>query len=651
MANEKIEIDIVLNDGSIAKGFAKINEEAKKSEGFLNDAFKILTGVQLSNAVDRVASGLKGLFNDAIREAIQGEEAINQLTSSMQSAGTYTNAAVESFQKLADRLQTTTKFSDDAVLSAGALARNFTKTNDQAEKLTEAAVQLSAATGRDLNTSIEQLGGTLTGTAGRLGKVVPELNGLTEASLRSGAAIDVVFNRFAGTAERQLNTFGGAIALAKNQFNNFLEDLGNQIIRNPTFIAALKGFGDFFNNVINNFSGNATKSRSIIDSVVIAGVDGFTLLAKAVAFVGNNIDSIKLGFTSLYLVVLKANQGILDFDLAVSRLGNKIGTTSDAYLEKSKKLNEANQQSIKNAEALGDTIAESQLKNAGQFDFLIKEADRLKNSVIEASKQIGLVKVNQAPDQKGTSNINIVDQKALDEEFKKVLALQDKAFAAKDEILKLGESLNFVDISPFTDGLASGFDILNEKSASSLEKMISNFDSAKQQIQGSAAQINQAIANGLANGISNGIQAFVNAIANGENAFKAFADSILQTFGDLAIQLGTFFVAQGLASLLMRFLDPTGTIAAGLGLIALGSVMKAFFAGGKSSASKGGAAGGSITPPLTPATPVSGVSDNVADTQSKVQVIVEGNIFDSDATGLRIATILKEQGFANAVRA
>jgi hypothetical protein len=93
-------------------------------------------------------------------------------------------------------------------------------------------------------------------------------------------------------------------------------------------------------------------------------------------------------------------------------------------------------------------------------------------------------------------------------------------------------------------------------------------------------------------------------------------------------------------------------IAAGLGLILAGTFVKSL------AGRLGGSAapGSSLTAPGTGATPTSGggpangsTSDNLKDKSAAVQVVVQGNIFDSDATGLRIANILKEVGFTNSV--
>jgi hypothetical protein len=91
---------------------------------------------------------------------------------------------------------------------------------------------------------------------------------------------------------------------------------------------------------------------------------------------------------------------------------------------------------------------------------------------------------------------------------------------------------------------------------------------------------NRIIRNALANALSGGIQNIVNSLAKGENIFKNFSAFILQTFGDLAIQLGQFFILEGLATLALLGTNPGAMISTGAALVALGAILKSFSSGG-----------------------------------------------------------------------
>jgi TP901 family phage tail tape measure protein len=156
--------------------------------------------------------------------------------------------------------------------------------------------------------------------------------------------------------------------------------------------------------------------------------------------------------------------------------------------------------------------------------------------------------------------------------------------------------------------------------------------------------LNEAVRRGFARALSSGVQAFVTALVKGENALEAFGKAFIGVIGDLAIQLGTMIVASSLGLMSLFSGDPAGGIAFGLGLIAIGSLLKALSGGGFEGAGVG-PGNDSVTAPILG----DDLTDSLQNQGPKVQVTIEGNIFDSDSTGLRIAEILREQGLNNAV--
>jgi hypothetical protein len=194
-------------------------------------------------------------------------------------------------------------------------------------------------------------------------------------------------------------------------------------------------------------------------------------------------------------------------------------------------------------------------------------------------------------------------------------------------------------------GNKSLFEDLSGKSKSNLEKIktdiVSFVQNSKQQLQ----QFNDAINNAFARAISTSIQVLVTSLAKGENALANFAKAFLGVLGDLAIQLGTLLIAggQGLGALFTG--NPAGAIGFGVALVAIGALLKTLSSDGL------GTAG---VPPAQDAVtaPIIGdgnLSDGLREAGAAVQVNIQGDVFDSEETGLRIADILKDQGFSNAV--
>ena len=152
----------------------------------------------------------------------------------------------------------------------------------------------------------------------------------------------------------------------------------------------------------------------------------------------------------------------------------------------------------------------------------------------------------------------------------------------------------------------------------------------KEQMAKVAAQTASIVKNGLAKGIAGGIQNIVQSLAKGENVFENFGKFLLSTIGDLAIQLGTFFIAQGIAVEAMNAVSGTGAIVAGAALVALGSLLKSFSGGGGSASASAPSGGGASTPAFASANEPTGefVEEGVA-TATPTTVVnfnVDGNI-------------------------
>jgi hypothetical protein len=156
--------------------------------------------------------------------------------------------------------------------------------------------------------------------------------------------------------------------------------------------------------------------------------------------------------------------------------------------------------------------------------------------------------------------------------------------------------------------------------------------------------LNDALYSTFKSGITNSIASFAGALAKGEDAFGAFAKGFLGMLGDMAIQLGStlLFAGDGMQSLFA--FQPAGAIAAGIGLIAIGGILKAF-------ASSGGPQGGGGGVASSPSNAGGAITENPSledkKAQTSVIVNVQGNILDRKEAGLELIEIMNEHFSAN----
>lgn len=289
------------------------------------------------------------------------------------------------------------------------------------------------------------------------------------------------------------------------------------------------------------------------------------------------------------------------------------------------------------SKVFGDSFNNMRIAAEISIDSTNQALDKLFNKILDARDEIR--KPFESP--KAPPGLSPEELKAA--------ALQTNIDNLKKSIFRLRADAIATLLPLFSDpqtvfGHKSIFETLEEKGVEALnnlkKELIAFTNKSVQQIQ----QLNEAVRNGFARAMSSSIQAFVSALANGENALEAFGKAFIGTIGDLAIQLGTMIIASGIALLNLFEGNPAGAIAFGAGLVAIGSLLKALSGSGFSG---GGVPSGNdaVTSPILD----NDFSDDLRGQGPNVQVTIMGDIFDSDATGLRIAEILREQGINNAV--
>lgn len=153
-------------------------------------------------------------------------------------------------------------------------------------------------------------------------------------------------------------------------------------------------------------------------------------------------------------------------------------------------------------------------------------------------------------------------------------------------------------------------------------------------------------------GMSRSIQSFVGSMMKGGGGFENFGKQVLGIVGDMAIQIGNFLIAAAIpieAMIKNIFTAPAAMLAGGIALIALGSLIKGFSGSGGGGGSSAGASVAGSTTDTTEELPdaFSGEEDDVGpesiEKQQMVQLVVHGNIMDSEETGTHLLNILNQE--------
>lgn len=185
-----------------------------------------------------------------------------------------------------------------------------------------------------------------------------------------------------------------------------------------------------------------------------------------------------------------------------------------------------------------------------------------------------------------------------------------------------------------------------ESQDASTQGFADGFVQGMQRISQSAKQMGSIVANTFKSGIGNAFASMGAALVKGEDAFGAFGKAILSMLGNIAIQMGQFYIAAGIAAMWLNPAQGIGMIAAGAALSLLGGVLQALGGGGAAAAaSAGGSSAGAANAAVasgedTIFTPTA--DEERAAPETGVQIIVQGNILDRRETGLELAKVLSE---------
>jgi len=284
------------SDGAVA-AFKKLAREGQES---LEKVGKI--GAALGGAFDFVKKGafiaiggltaVAGAAAAAVAAAAADEKSQKLLADQLIKSADATLAQVSATELFIEKAMLATGIADDELRPAFGNLVRATNDVEKAQSLFTLALDISAATGRDLEAVTLGLGRAATGQIGALTRLGIPLDEGAKKSKDFGAILKTLQDQFGGAAATAADTFSGRVKILKTGLGEVVEEIGFALL--PTaekFVAFLT------NNLL---------------PALKAAVDGFKEkgLSGAVAYFGaafgdmtfsvlNRIESIILGFYEL----------------------------------------------------------------------------------------------------------------------------------------------------------------------------------------------------------------------------------------------------------------------------------------------------------------------------------------------------------------
>lgn len=611
MADDKIVIEIELDDGSVQKGFLKIEKSAQEAgDGIAKGLGKGIEGAGLGKlavaaagiaAAFKLVNGAIDLLGNAIRGAAAEADSINRLNTALALTGKFSQESAANLLNFSNELQASTKFANDAVLEVSALIQTLGNLDEQGlKRATKASLDLATALGIDVNSAATLVGKAANGNVEAFKRYGVEIQkGTTDAETFANA-LKSLETRFGGASEAAAQTFTGSLAKLENVFGDVLENIGFAITQSPALIAVftsvsaiLVRLGDAIatsigsRDILKPFISGAIEAAAVITSVFGPALELVFGVGEAL------VRSMTTGLRSVFAGLTAIGAGI---EAIINKVfGTESTTLTNAFNQSLTDLNES-------AEATS-TFLGSEFKTSVTEGALSAMAE-LKGAVDATNGSLNTLNTT-------TQNVGITAAPAL---TPMQLAIQD--------------------LNANAGTLGQTFSLVGQGVVDSANKMA---------LEGSAAfkRMGDTALKGLGSAVGNAFSAFGAALVKGENALKAFTNAFLQSIGQSAVALGTEFILRGTAYLFVPGLQSLGgpLIAAGAGLAAFGGALSAVGGGGAPATSGGGGAGqssgefgtvGELPDTVAPAKP-----------QNQIAVNIQGDVLDSQDTGLRIVDILR----------
>ena len=234
MADGSVEIKTELGTEGVEKGVKKINQEInkiekeaekttkktagnfKKLDTVMNEASNTASGFanKISNAASSgglyVATAVGAIsatkkLGEVMRECTDAykvqEKAEKALEIAARNNPYLDGQAVAGLKAFASELQSVSEIGDETSIKLMAQLAAAGRTESQIKDIMKAAADYAAGTGTDIQSAVQTLNATYSGSAGLLGKQITGLKGLTEEQLKNGEAVKVVAEKYKGLAE------------------------------------------------------------------------------------------------------------------------------------------------------------------------------------------------------------------------------------------------------------------------------------------------------------------------------------------------------------------------------------------------------------------------------------------------------------------
>lgn len=243
MSKEKeLLIKLLLDDkdalNKLNNAIEQINTQSRTATDSMNISWAGLASkfYLAEKALQPVIAFMSG----AVREASEQEDAIRRLNFALQLQGVNAEQVSKKYQSMAESLQKTTRYSDDAILRVQQTLITIGRVApENMEKVTRAVLDFATATGVSLDTAGDLFAKAFAGNTQALSRYGIVIDETIPKAQRAAELLRITNQQMGGAAQADIETYSGKVAQTKNAYADFLKELGRFVTESETVKAAM----------------------------------------------------------------------------------------------------------------------------------------------------------------------------------------------------------------------------------------------------------------------------------------------------------------------------------------------------------------------------------------------------------------------------
>lgn len=239
-----LELRIVLQTAGVVAGTQQVTTELKNVEGQAVKTTETIStgfGTKASGAAKQFFAGLGlGVIGFAalgmgaeralsfiVKKFVEGEQASTKLLFSLNND----TGAFNEMSAAAEEMMGKSIFDDEDIKNAMSFEAAQGRTTDQIKKTIQAAMNLQAVLGGDLQSNLMKLDMTYEGSIGRLGRLDSRIKDLSAEELANGKVVDIINDKYNGFSEKMATTYAGRWEQFKNKIGEGAKNFGNDMLK------------------------------------------------------------------------------------------------------------------------------------------------------------------------------------------------------------------------------------------------------------------------------------------------------------------------------------------------------------------------------------------------------------------------------------